>query len=165
MAKDVKNKTSELDYFRGTFEHRATWMYFLIKSALENGEDLSFAHKAIFNCGCFHGQNKYPRTDDLKEFTKTFTDPHLVDAFEMDVIENTDDRMYIEFHYCPLVEAWKKLTDDQELIAQLCDIAMDGDRGIVSQYEDFEFELGKTIAQGNPVCEVCVHRKQAEVKK
>ena len=162
MADYPAKSSPELDYLRSTFEHRATWLYFLVKSAMDNGESLDFAHKAIFNCGCFHGLNKYPKTDDLKEFTKTFTDPHVVDAFEMEAKENTDKRMYIEFHYCPLVEAWKKLTDDKELIAQLCDIAMDGDRGIVSQYANFDFELGRTIAKGDPVCEVCVRRRQAE---
>ena len=52
------------------------------------------------------------------------------------------------------------LTDDEALIAEMCDIAMDGDRGIVKQYGNFEFHLGKTIAKGDPVCEITVSRKE-----
>jgi hypothetical protein len=43
---------------------------------------------------------------------------------------------------------------------KLCDIAMSGDRGIDSRFEDFEFKLGRTIAEGHPVCEVQFLRKK-----
>ena len=52
------------------------------------------------------------------------------------------------------------MTDDEEKIATLCDIAMDGDRGIASQFDAFEFELGKTIAKGDDICEVCFRKKK-----
>ena len=39
-------------------------------------------------------------------------------------------------------------------------IAMSGDRGIDSRFDDFEFNLGKTIAEGHSVCEVKFLRKQ-----
>ena len=71
----------------------------------------------------------------------------------------SDKEMKIDFHYCPLVAAWTKLTGDDEKIALLCDIAMDGDRGIASQFPSFEFELGKTIAKGDGICEVRFHKK------
>lgn len=143
MIRNEPSKQSEdLDYLRSTFEHRASWLYFLVKSAKEEGLDISFARKAIFNCGCFHGHNKYPRSEDMHVFTKTFTHPNLVDVFEMEVKRDTDEEMKVDFHYCPLVAAWRKLTDDEEMIATLCDIAMDGDRGLVSTFDGLEFELG-----------------------
>jgi hypothetical protein len=73
-------------------------------------------------------------------------------------VDVTDEELKIEFHYCPLVAAWKKLTNDEEKIATLCDIAMDGDRGIASEFDSFEFELGKTIAKGDKICEVCFRK-------
>ena len=48
-----------------------------------------------------------------------------------------------------------------EMLSKLCDIAMSGDRGIGSRFENFEFHLGKTIAQRNKVCEVAFTRKKA----
>ena len=146
--------------FRAAIEHRATWFYFLIKEAMEAGLDLDFAHKAIFECGCFHGKTVWPETENMHIFTEKFVNDNVKHAFEMELKTDSDDCMEVEFHYCPLVAAWKKLTDDEELIAKLCDIAMDGDRGIVSQYEGLEFHLGRTIAKGDPVCEVCVRKKK-----
>ncbi|MDI9390987.1 MAG: L-2-amino-thiazoline-4-carboxylic acid hydrolase, partial [Synergistota bacterium] len=80
--------------------------------------------------------------------------------FEMDVVESTDDRFVVEFHFCPLVRAWTKLTDNEEEIAHLCDIAMDGDRGIVSRFPDFRMELKDTIASGGKVCRLVITRKK-----
>ena len=40
---------------------------------------------------------------------------------------------------------WPKLTDDEKFIEELCDIAMCGDRGILSCFPQFEFALLGTI--------------------
>ena len=153
----IKNNPSDrgqhIDDLRAAIEHRATWFYMLIAEAEKRGLDIQFAKDAIFNCGCFHGKNKFPRTDDLEKFCKDFATENVKNIFEMDVTCDQKE-MKIEFHYCPLVSAWKKLTDDEEKIALLCDVAMDGDRGIANEYPDFEFELGKTIAKGDDICEV-----------
>lgn len=154
----IKNNASDrgthIKDLRDAIEHRATWFYYLIDEAQKRGLDIDFARDAIIRCGCFHGANKYTKTDDLKVFAPEFANENVRNIFEMDV-KVTDEEMNIEFHYCPLVNAWQKLTDDEEKIATLCDIAMDGDRGIASQFDAFEFHLGKTIAKGDGVCEVC----------
>lgn len=142
---------------RNAIEHRATWFYFLVEEAVKRGIDRDFARNAIFNCGCFHGENNYPKTDDIKVFAEAFANQNVRNIFEMDV-KTTDEALNIEFHYCPLVAAWKKLTGDEALIADLCDIAMDGDRGIISKYDNFEFSLGDTIAKGNKTCQVCIKK-------
>jgi hypothetical protein len=142
---------------RGAIEHRATWFYELLNEAMARGLDTSFAHDAIYKCGSFHGLNKFPRTNDIKEFAASFANEKVRKIFEMDV-DVTDEAMNITFHYCPLVKAWQKLGCDEKFIADMCDIAMDGDRGIVSEYDEFEFELGGTIAQGNKTCSLCVKK-------
>lgn len=154
----IKNTASDrgqhIEDLRNAIEHRATWFYFLVEEAQKRGLGYDFARDAIRGCGCFHGKNKYTNTTDLKAFAPEFVNENVRNIFEMDVDVN-DEALKIEFHYCPLVSAWKKLTDDEEKIAMLCDIAMDGDRGIADQFDAFEFELGKTIAKGNDICEVC----------
>lgn len=155
-----KPKAQKYEELSACIEHRATWFYFMLNEAMKAGLDMEFAHKAIMQCGCFHAQTKWPKTDSLKEFAEVFANDNVVNMFEMEIKENTEEAMKIDFHYCPLVNAWKKLTNDEKLIADMCDIAMDGDRGIVSQYENFEFHLGKTIAKGDPVCEITVSRKK-----
>jgi hypothetical protein len=77
----------------------------------------------------------------------------------MNVKENTGERMEVEFRYCPLVAAWQKLGATEGEISLLCDIAMEGDRGIVSAYADFRMELGQTIAGGANCCTLAFGKK------
>lgn len=148
------------DLLRSAIEHRATWFALLVDEAKKRGLDDQFASDAIRRCGQFHGGHKFPDTDDLPTFSKAFANNDVVNCFEMDVLEANDEKLSIDFHYCPLVEAWKKLGIPDEELPRLCDIAMDGDRGIIDTYEKFEFELGKTIAKGDSVCEIRI--KKAE---
>ncbi|ABR50201.1 conserved hypothetical protein [Alkaliphilus metalliredigens QYMF] len=149
---------------RGAIEHRATWMSLMIDEAEKAGQDWeSMARKAIKRCGCFHGNGiseKLKDKSDIKEFTELFLSDLVKKLFEMDIVELTEDKLAVEFHYCPLVSAWQKQGESDEKMEILCDIAMDGDRGIGESSDHFEFELGKTIAQGNSVCEVFFHKKK-----
>lgn len=72
-------------------------------------------------------------------------------AFEMDVVESTDDTLYLDFHYCPLVKVWQKADCSDEQIARLCDIAMCGDHGIGECF-DAKLDLPKCIAKGDDAC-------------
>lgn len=94
---------------------------------------------------------KKGKTNSLKGLKKTlFTKPAQW-VFEMDVLESTDDTLYLDFHYCPLVKAWQKAGCSDEEIAQLCDIAMCGDHGIGKMYGS-RLELPRCIAKGDAVC-------------
>jgi hypothetical protein len=158
MINNTPSKTSDrIDLLRSAIEHRATWFALLLDEAQKAGLDKSFASKAIFRCGAFHALTKYPRTDDLLEFADAFANPDVVGVFEMDV-RKSEKNLDIDFHYCPLVAAWQKLGIPEEELADLCDIAMDGDRGIISEYDAFEFELGKTIAKGDDICEIRIKK-------
>ncbi len=154
--KGKQNARCEL--LRNAIEHRAIWGSLLIEEAKKRGLDTSFAREAIKQCGVFHGDHKYTKTDDLKVFSKEFANQDVVDAFEMEFKERSDEHLHIDFHYCPLVAAWLKLGIPESEIPELCDIAMEGDRGIVSTFPDFEFKLGKTIAKGDDVCEIRIDK-------
>jgi hypothetical protein len=159
----IKNTPTDrgkhINDLRAAIEHRATWFYLLIEEAKKRGLDDEFARAAIHACGAFHGANKFTQTCDLEAFAKEFANENVVNIFEMDV-KSTPEELSIDFHYCPLIAAWQKFTKDEERIATLCDIAMDGDRGIASAYPAFEFELGKTIAKGDDVCEIRFRKKK-----
>ena len=149
---------------RNAIEHRATWFYLLLKEVEKRGLDLEeVGRAAIYECGCFHGIEKMMKNckdpADLREFLKVFADETGQKVFEMEVLENDEDKLYIDFHYCPLVSAWKKLGATDEEIPLLCDIAMDGDRGICSKFEGYEFNLGKVIAKGEGICEIRIDKK------
>lgn len=149
---------------RNAIEHRAAWFYLLLDEAGKSGADIEkIGRAAIHRCGCIHGREKIKKNikaaDDLQEFLKVFADETGRKVFEMEVIENTENELYLDFHYCPLVSAWQKIGAKEDDIALLCDIAMDGDRGIVSEFEKYRFNLEGAIAKGDPVCKIRIEKK------
>ncbi len=160
----IKNQSTineeHINDLRAAFEHRATWFQLLLEEARKKGLDWDdFARKAIFRCGCFHGDVKFSHTGDMATFAAEFANPLVKKIFEMDVQEVSDDRFVVEFHYCPLVNAWLKQTQDEQEIDKLCDIAMDGDRGIVSSFPGFSMDLQDTIAKGGNCCRIVITKK------
>ena len=146
---------------RSALEHRATWFYLLLDEAEKAGMDWeAFARHAITRCGVFHGHTKFSKTDDLKAFGKEFANDLYSKIFEMEVKENSAEKFEVVFHYCPHVAAWQKLTKDEKKIDKLCDIAMDGDRGIISAFPKFTFELGETIAKGGKGCAITITKSK-----
>ncbi|NPU84438.1 MAG: L-2-amino-thiazoline-4-carboxylic acid hydrolase [Syntrophaceae bacterium] len=141
---------------RSTLEHRATWLYLLLDEAEKQGiRTEEFAKAAIMRCGCFQGEQLVAdaRTQSLKGLKKKlFTLPARI-VFEMKILSCTDDRLEIDFHYCPLMAAWQYWGASDDQIARLCDITMQGDRGIAASF-GCELELGRTIAKGYDRCEI-----------
>ena len=149
---------------RKAFVHRALWMGLILKELKDRGLNWEeIGHAAIFKTGCLHGEGikeQLAATDSLVEFGKTFLSEDVIKIFEMDIKKLDENELTVEFGYCPLVTAWQQAGIEGEMLEKLCDIAMSGDRGIGSRFANLEFRLGKTIAQGNKVCEVAFVRKQ-----
>jgi hypothetical protein len=149
-----------IEQLRGAIEHRATWMYLLMKEARERGLEWDdFARKAIRTCGHFHGETKFPVTENVREFGASFATDVLRKVFEMDVLELTDERLVVEFNYCPLVSGWQKQDAGEADIEALCDVAMEGDRGIIDKFPAFSFDLQTTIAAGDRVCRLVIAKE------
>lgn len=141
---------------RGTLEHRAAWLYLLLKEAEKKGiqwEDIGYP--AIRACGRMHGSQilELSGTTSLKGLgKKLFTLPARM-VFEMKILEATDNKLSIDFGYCPLIAAWQKLGGTDNEIKRLCDIAMEGDRGIAESFGG-EIDIGETIAAGYQTCQI-----------
>jgi hypothetical protein len=151
-----KHNNKIIKAIRGLLEHRAAWLYLLLDEAQKRGYSTEdFAKSAIMRCGCFQGDQLIATagTKSLKRLKKMlFTLPARL-VFEMKILACTDDQLDIDFHYCPLVAAWQARGVADEEIAKLCDIAMQGDRGIAMSF-GCELELGETIAKGHRKCEI-----------
>lgn len=154
VKNEPKYTFGPLQSIRGQLEQRAAWLYLFCDEAGKRGLDWwDVGSAAVRRCGLGQGAElvKQGNTDSLKGLRKTlFTKPAQL-VFEMDVLESTDDKLYIDFHYCPLVKAWQKAGCTDEQIALLCDIAMCGDHGIGEQYSS-KLSLPKCIAKGDDVC-------------
>lgn len=153
-------KTFSLEQMRGAYEHRALWMYYLSKehNPVEDGADGPL-HQAIRQCGLYHAATKYGTFESIDKFCEAFASEPAKSVFEMEIVEKDENTLSVDFHYCPLVEAWKKLGIEGEELAALCDIAMDGDRGIIEGCGGMNFELPATIANGDGVCQIRITTK------
>ncbi|MDR3264365.1 MAG: L-2-amino-thiazoline-4-carboxylic acid hydrolase [Clostridiales bacterium] len=152
---------------REQFEHRALWLYFLCDEAKRKGLDPdSFAPAAISRCGRFNGANlvKQAQTTSLKGLRRKLFSTPARWMFEIKVRNSTDDRLELDFHYCPLVKAWQKQGCSAEEIGRLCDFAMCGDGGIAEQF-GCTLELPQTIAHGDDICAVRFVRKKEREKE
>ncbi|MDR2144163.1 MAG: L-2-amino-thiazoline-4-carboxylic acid hydrolase [Treponema sp.] len=158
---------------RNFFEHRALWMYFLCDEARKAGaKPEQFAPAAIRRCGLFLGgraitgidsqaglQAESERRGESCKLLKKKLFPRAGQKiFEMKILRLTDDNFDVDFHYCPLVAAWKKQGCTDEECDKMCDWAMEGDRGIAEAF-GCELDLPKTIAKGDGVCQIRFRRK------
>ena len=161
ITNEPKLKNKLITAIREQLEHRAFWLYLLCDEAGKRGLDWQdFGAAAIKRCGLSQGRElvRKGRTKSLKGLKKTlFTKPAQW-VFEMKVIKSTDEELFLDFHYCPLVKAWQKAGCTDEEIAVLCDIAMCGDHGIGACYGSV-LSLHKCIAKGDAVCALRYQKK------
>ena len=123
----------------------------------QQGIDDSFARTAIGRYGADNAKamrEGMKNPDDFAEFANEFGTDHNREIYEMEVVEKTEDRLSIDFHYCPYVTEWVKQGHTPEEIAHLCDLTMEGDREFAKQFPCLKFELKGTIADGLPVCQL-----------
>lgn len=161
VKNDPKIKNPLLQAIRAQLEHRALWLYLLCDEAGKRGLDWrDFGSAAVRRCGLSQGADlvKKGKTDSLKGLHKTLFTPPAQLVFEMKILESTDDKLSIDFNYCPLVKAWQNAGCTDEEIATLCDIAMCGDNGIGECYGAV-LDLPKCIAKGDDICSLRYHKK------
>lgn len=142
---------------RKAIEHRATWMGLIYDEAEKAGIDIEeIMRKAIKRCGLIHGESYKANCsdpNDCNSFKESFLNNLVIKTLEMNNIESNNEELKVEFNYCVLVNAWKKLGFDDKRIAKLCDIAMDGDRGI-AEAMGLKLNLNDTIADGCSACKL-----------
>lgn len=164
VVKNVPRKNFVLyRKIRELLGHRALWLALLVDEAERRGLEPEFARPAIGRCGCIQGADLAAGagSEGLLALRKRLFSGIALKIFEMRILESSRDRLSIDFHHCPLVAAWQKQGYSDERIAQLCDLAMEGDRGIASCF-GARLGLGKLIAKGDDVCELRFERIGAE---
>ncbi|MDR3342859.1 MAG: L-2-amino-thiazoline-4-carboxylic acid hydrolase [Treponema sp.] len=160
-----ENKTTETaEVNRAQIQHRATWMALIYDEMVKAGIDAEpIIRRAIKRCGTIHGERFKRQCADpgsCTDFRTVFLGDLGINTFNMDAISADKDNMQVNFHYCALVDAWQKLGFDDKTCALLCDMAMDGDRGI-AEAMGLSLDLRETIAQGCPGCKLHFHTRSA----
>lgn len=152
-----------VDGMRDISARRANTISNMIDEAKKEGISDDFARRAIGKYGTDNAigmREAMKDPDSFDEFRSLFGTDHNKDIFEMEISENNEEELLINFHYCPYVEAWKKQGRTDEEIAHLCDVTMEGDREFAKQFPCLAFTLEGTIADGNPTCKLRFKKKK-----
>jgi hypothetical protein len=159
---NIANPTDAIgEVNRAQIEHRATWMGLIYDEMKRAGIDAEpIIRRAIKRCGRIHGETikgNCADPNDCADFRDNFLSDLVVKTFDMRPVKADRDNLNVDFHYCALVSAWQKLGFDDETCALLCDMAMDGDRGI-AEVMGLALNLEETIAKGCPDCKLHFHK-------
>ena len=141
---------------RELLEHRALWLYYIYNESKNNKIDIAYCiERGITRCGIYQGTNliKKNKIRNLTGLKKALFGFFARKVFEIRIITSTQEKLHLNFHYCPLVKAWQKQNCTDDEIATLCDYAMCGDRGIAEAY-NADIAIGKTIAHKNDYCDI-----------
>lgn len=163
---EFKNKATlsspEIDAQRAAIEHRATWMALIYdearKAGIENIEEAMRA--AVRRTGHIHGERMRDTMADKDDFCSLcglFLNPTAQKNFEQEVTLCSHDELAANFGYCAFISAWKKLNLSDEDIALLCDIAMEGDRGVADTM-GAELDIPKRLSLGDDMCQIHFRR-------
>lgn len=151
----------DVDAVRDAYENRGRWYYFLVKQGLEQGLSLDFARDAMRESGLFLGKNRFAGIDNLKDFANEFMTFGVEKVNEGEIVKLTEEEFEVELGYCPLVNAWMNLDQDEKFLADICDICMDMDRGLAGSL-GMSMDLKTTIASGGGKCTMCFKKQSHE---
>jgi len=146
---------------RSAIEDRAAYLYFLLQemeAALGAEAAAEAAARAIFEYGRAKAKAMPPLRSPV-DFVRHQMRPGRREIFDKEVVEETPQRSEIRFHYCPLVRAWKRLGAHDAELALLCDIAMQGDFGMVSG-SPFRLRIAGSIARGDGCCRLVLEANE-----
>ncbi|MDR2393104.1 MAG: L-2-amino-thiazoline-4-carboxylic acid hydrolase [Treponema sp.] len=161
----IINETGPVDEHgavnRAQIEHRATWMGLIYDEMVKAGVNAEpIIRRAIRRCGQIHGETIKQGCADpanCEDFRNAFLSELVVKTFDMRPISAGRDSLSVDFHYCALISAWQKLGFDDKTCDLLCDMAMEGDRGI-AEIMGLQLELNETIAKGCSDCKLRFHK-------
>ncbi len=160
---DEKKVSWEYQMARRQIEHRALWLGLIFDEMRKAGIDDTekILRNAVRRCGSIHGERHRANCQDpenLNDFRALFFNDRGQTLFEMTDIKSDHDNAWSTFHYCALVEAWRGAgCFSDEDIALLCDIAMDGDRGVAEKM-GVTLDISTKISEGCENCQLHFHK-------
>lgn len=159
MSEKMYTEKEYLEGIRGAIGERAIWFYLLMKEAKEQGANPDeICKKAIYKFGNMRGQ-KYSVANTPGKMAEMLYNSKGQKVFEMELVENTDEKGVLKFHGCPLVKAWKEYGVPLEERKEICRLACYGDYGRVDCAQGVKLEFKQKCAHDDEVCELVFTRK------
>ena len=148
---------------RAAIEQRGKWAAGFYLQAKEEGIDLEpIMRKAIHKIGVEGGRKEKEKLGEVTagSYGRYFCTKALHETFEKKIEKDGEEHFECSLNYCALLKAWQSMGCDDETCALLCDIAMEGDRGIAEGL-GLDFDLKSSLAKGD----CCCHLVYDNVKK
>lgn len=140
---------------RAAIEQRGKWAAAIYLEAKKAGIDLEpIMRRAIYGIGLNAGKEELAKLGDkvtAGSYGRHFCTKYLHETFEKKIEKDGEDHFECSLNYCSLLAAWQKMGIDDETCALLCDIAMEGDRGIAEGL-GLDFDLKSSLASGGDCC-------------
>lgn len=149
---------------RAAIEQRGRWAAAFYEEAKKEGIDLEpIMRRAVHKIGVQSGQAEKAKFQGkpltARTYGRYFTTRGIPDTFEKKTVLDEEDEYHVTLNYCPLLKAWQEMGLDDETCSLMCDIAMEGDKGIAEGL-GLDFELGNTLAKGGKCCQLCYKTRQ-----
>jgi len=144
---------------RGAIEQRGRWAAAFYLEAKKQGIDLEpIMRAAIHRIGVESGEKEKAAFEgelNAGTYADYFVNKKSVpETFEKKLVSASDEEAVVTLNYCALLKAWQNMGMSDEELALMCDIAMEGDRGIAEGL-GLDFDLEGSLADG---CKCCTLR-------
>jgi len=147
---------------RAAIEQRAKWAGAFLVEARKDGIDLEpIMRRAIYNIGLESGKQELAKLGGkctAGSYGRYFVTKKYSECFEKKIEQDGEDDFVCSLNYCPLCAAWQKMGLSDDDCALLCDIAMEGDRGIAEGL-GLDFDIESTKAKGAHNCMLHYRKK------
>ena len=149
---------------RGANGTRAQWFHLMLQEAEKHGIDPDeFCKATIYAFGvergrkyavCEGNRGVHEMSAALKRrFNFETVAPIRDRAFEMELVEKTDERGLLRFHHCPLAATWRSMGLSEERVAELCRLACYSDFARADS-ANVNLEFGSQIGAGDETCDL-----------
>lgn len=152
--KQTFTREEYLEGVRGANGTRAQWFHLMLEEAKKHGIDSDeFCKATIYAFGVERGRKYGVCEGNPGKMAEMLYNSNGQDVFEMELVEKSDERGLLRFHYCPLAATWKSMGLPAEDVAELCRLAC---------YSDFaradsagvNLEFDAQIGAGDDTCDL-----------
>ncbi len=153
--KYIGNKPA--DTLRAAIENEGKWVFYLANEGLSNGLDISFAQSAMNELGEYYAKTTYKGLETAEELSNGLMNRAMELGHEA-VIENLDENGFdLVIGYCPMLNMWSQLTDDEDKKKLMCSAACKMYEGIGGKL-GFSVEKKCALACGAECCRLAFRK-------
>lgn len=142
---------------RAAIENEGKWIYYLTSEGLNNNLSSDFAKDAMRELGEYYAKTVFSECVSTEQFIKVLMNRARELGYEA-VVENVDDNGFdLIINYCPMLNMWGKLSDDDNKKNLLCDVACSMYSGL-GESKGYIVEKKCSIAHGACNCKIVFKR-------